>query len=67
MGYFQVRYNTRIVIYEHKMFIRLPTGLVVKGGDSCSKGRELESQRQILDVNSFTFVCCKNCNFVRRV
>ena len=30
MVYFQV------VIYERKMFIRLATGLVVMGGDSCS-------------------------------
>ena len=25
MGYFPVRYNSRVVIYEHKMFIRLAT------------------------------------------
>ena len=25
MGYFQVRYDSRVVIYEHKMFIRLAT------------------------------------------
>ena len=25
MGYFQVKYNSRVVIYEHKMFIRLAT------------------------------------------
>ena len=25
MGYFQVRYDSRIVIYERKMFIRLAT------------------------------------------
>ena len=25
MGYFQVRYDSRVVIYEHKMFIRLDT------------------------------------------
>ena len=28
MEYFQVRYNYRVVIYEHKMFIRLANGLV---------------------------------------
>ena len=27
MGYFSVRYDSRVVIYEHKMFIRLATGL----------------------------------------
>ena len=27
MGYFQVRYDSRVVIYERKMFIRFATGL----------------------------------------
>ena len=27
MGYFQVRYASRVVIYERKMFIRLATGI----------------------------------------
>ena len=36
MGHFQVRYDSRVVIYERKMFIILATGLVVMGGDSCS-------------------------------
>ena len=31
MGYFPVRYDSRVVIYECKMFIRLATGLVAKG------------------------------------
>ena len=26
MGYFSVRFDSRVVIYEHKMFIRLATG-----------------------------------------
>ena len=26
MGYFPVRYDSRVVIYEHKMFIRLASG-----------------------------------------
>ena len=26
MGYFQVRYASRVVIYERKLFIRLATG-----------------------------------------
>ena len=26
MGYFQVRYDSRVVIYERKLFIRLATG-----------------------------------------
>ena len=32
MGCFQVRYDSRVVIYEHKLFIRLTTGQTVKGG-----------------------------------
>ena len=28
MGYFPVRYDSRVVIYEHKMFIRLATGIL---------------------------------------
>ena len=39
MGCFQVRYDSRVIIYERKLFIRLATGLVVMGGYSCSKGR----------------------------
>ena len=27
MGYFQVRYASRVIIYERKMFIRLATGI----------------------------------------
>ena len=26
MGYFLVRYDSRVVIYDHRMFIRLTTG-----------------------------------------
>ena len=31
MGYFLVRYDSRVVIYERKMFIRLATGQSCKG------------------------------------
>ena len=30
MGYFQVRYDSRVVIYERKMLIRLATGAYFK-------------------------------------
>ena len=49
MGYFQVRYDSRVVIYERKLFIRLATGVVAMGNDSCLRGRGFESQRHILD------------------
>ena len=29
MGYFPVRYNSRVVIYKRKMFIRLATGMMM--------------------------------------
>ena len=39
-------------------------GLMVMGGDSCSKGREFESWHRI--PTGWTFfrisICCKNCN-----
>ena len=31
MGYFQVRYDNRVINYDRRGFIRLATGLVVKG------------------------------------
>ena len=34
MGYFPVRYNSRVVIYERKMFIRLATEGGGGGGGS---------------------------------
>ena len=39
-------------------------GLVVMGGDSCSKGHGFESQHHILDGHFVTHICCKNCNDV---
>ena len=37
-------------------------GLVVMGGDSCSKVCWFKSQHCILDGHFLTFICCKNCN-----
>ena len=62
MGYFPVRYDSRVVNYDCRGFIRLATGLVVMGRDSCSKGRGFESQHCILDGHFFTVISCKNCN-----
>ena len=36
MEYFQVMYDSRVVIYEHKMFIRLATGLLVSEATALS-------------------------------
>ena len=29
MGYFPVRYDSRVIIYDRKMFLRLATGVVL--------------------------------------
>ena len=36
-------------------------GLVVMGGDSCSKGCEFELWHHVQDGHFFTFICCKIC------
>ena len=42
-------------------------GLVVMGGDSCSKGLEFESWHRILVGHFFTIISCKNFNvFLKR-
>ena len=56
MGYFPVMYNSRVVIYNRRGFIRFATGVVVMGGDSCSKGREFKSWHHILDGHLFTYI-----------
>ena len=38
-------------------------GLVVMGGDSCSKGRESKSQDHILDGHFFIIICWENGKF----
>ena len=45
MGYFPVRYDSRVVNYDR----RLATGLVVMGDDSRLKGRGFKSWLRILD------------------
>ena len=35
MGYFPVKYDSRVVIYERKLFIRLATGLKASGVLQC--------------------------------
>ena len=57
-----VIYDSRVVNYERKLFIRLATGLVVMGRDSCPKGRGFESWHWILDGHFLTYICCKNCD-----
>jgi len=38
-------------------------GLVVMGGESCSKGCEFKSRHRILDGHfSHVHICCENCN-----
>ena len=33
MGYFQVRYDSIVVNYDHKLFIRLATGVIRSDGN----------------------------------
>ena len=49
MEYFPVRYDSRVVNYDRRGFIRLATGLVVMVGDSCPEGHGFKSQHHILD------------------
>ena len=39
-------------------------GLVVMGGDSCSKDHGFKSWHLILDGHFFALICCKFCNDV---
>ena len=52
------------VNYEEKSFMEHDPGLVVMGGDSCSKGRGFKSWHCILDGHNFTYIFCENCNNV---
>ena len=36
-------------------------GLVVMGGDSCSKRSRVQISAQCTEWTFFTFICCKNC------
>ena len=45
MEYFQVRYNSRVVIYDHKMFIRLAMGPLM------SEATALPTATQSLPIN----------------
>ena len=64
MGYFPVRYDSRVINYDRRGFIRLATGVVVMGGDSCSKSHGFESRHCILDGHFFALICCKIYNDV---
>ena len=64
MGYFPVRYDSRVVFYERRGFIRLATDLVVMGWDLQSEGCGLESQYCILNgyfSHQFVVKCVLFC------
>ena len=50
----------QVVFCEHKLFIRLATGLVFLVGASDSYGRWFESQHRILDGCVLRLICPKN-------
>ena len=56
MGYFQVRYDSRVVNYNRKLFIRLATGLVAMGGGSCSKDCGFNFEHCKLYRHYFTYI-----------
>ena len=46
---------------KENVCLAMGPGLVVMGGDSCSRGPEFESQHCILDEHLFILICCKHC------
>ena len=54
MGYFPVRYNSRVVIYERKMFIRLATEV----GNNL-EFTILQTTRLITDLQNAYVACFK--------
>ena len=65
MEYFPIRYDSRVVNYYCRGFIRLTPGLVVVGWDSQSEGRGFKSQHPIL-VDIFFTLFVVNVLFVRK-
>ena len=78
MGYFQVRYDSRVGIYERKMFIRLATAVrlvnyatalilfqpIILLNNECSVPKVVGSNfSTVYYLEIFhIFICCKNCN-----
>ena len=60
--HFTSKYDSRVIIYEPKMFIRLAAGIVVIIGHSCSEGRRFEFQHRLLDGHFFSLICSKICD-----
>ena len=59
MGYFPVRYDSRVVIYERKMFIRLATGYdLIKKQICCNSniGKAAQSKQKKARINNY-FAC----------
>ena len=58
---FCVKCALHIILDHLKIMERRSPGLVVMGGDSCSRSCGFESQHQILVRHFFTLICCQNC------
>ena len=58
MGCFQVRYDSRVVIYEHKLFIRLATGRKIKNKNYLSAVLRLVECPNFHSIRTLQ-VCCK--------
>ena len=57
MGYFQVRYDSRVINYDRKLFIRLATG-------SADSGVPHHEERGYVGHGKITFICFKIVMFV---
>ena len=58
MGYFQVRYNSRVVIYDRRGFIRLATGI-----EHCHRSETKSRLNIFLILSNLSRVSNKKENF----
>ena len=61
MGYFPVRYDSRVIIYDRKMFIRLATGVVgFYQPDNFYAVWSAHTARTIMDHGSYIWMVIPN-------
>ena len=64
LWYYAFNSDTFLLSLQTKFWVGGSPGLVLMGGDSCSKGCGFKLRHCILDGHFFTLICCKNCNDV---
>ena len=62
MGYFQVSYDSRVVIYECKMFIRLATGHLAREREPTQLTRESDWNR-----NKWLISCISESSIAKKI